>query len=245
MQCAATQRHYETHLAPIYSWMLGDIAAAFARSAAELDDLRLPAAADAVAVDLGAGLGLHAIALAKRGFCVTAIDSSQVLLDELRTRSAALPIIAINADLLEFRAFVKRQAGVIVCMGDTLTHLPSFSQVEELFGAIAVSLAPGGVFAATFRDYATTQLEGEQRFILVRADEERILTCFLEYRENFVTVHDLLNQRQDGEWRQRVSSYQKLRLAPQWVAAKLTEHGLEVRLDAGRSGMVRIVAAKA
>jgi 2-polyprenyl-3-methyl-5-hydroxy-6-metoxy-1,4-benzoquinol methylase len=245
MQCAATQRHYETHLAPIYSWMLGDIEAAFARSAAELDELRLPAAADAVAVDLGAGLGLHAIALAKRGFCVTAIDGSQVLLDELRTRSAALPIVAINADLLEFRAFVKRQAGVIVCMGDTLTHLGSFSQVEELLGAIAVSLAPGGVFAATFRDYATRQLEGEQRFILVRADAERILTCFLEYRENFVTVHDLLNQRQDGEWRQRVSSYQKLRLAPQWVAAKLTEHGLEVRRDAGRSGMVRIVAAKA
>jgi SAM-dependent methyltransferase len=244
MQCAATQRHYETHLAPIYSWMLGDMAAAFARSAAELNDLRLPAAVDAVAVDLGAGLGLHAIALAQRGFCVTAIDSSQVLLDELCTRSATLPIIAIHADLLEFRSFVKRQPAVIVCMGDTLTHLPSCAKVEELLGAVAVSLAPGGVFVATFRDYATKELEGEQRFILVRADEQRILSCFLEYRENFVTVHDVLNQRQDGEWRQRVSSYQKLRLAPEWVAARLTALGLEVSRDAGLSGMVRVVAAK-
>jgi hypothetical protein len=244
MQCAAMQRHYETHLAPIYSWMLGDIDAALARSAAELDDLRLPAAVDAVAVDLGAGLGLHAVALANRGFRVTAIDSSQVLPDELRTRSGALPIIAIHGDLLEFRAFVKRQPGVIVCMGDTLTHLPSFSKVEELLGAVAVSLAPGGMFAATFRDYATQALEGDQRFILVRADEERILTCFLEYQENFVTVHDVLNQREDGAWRQRVSSYQKLRLAPEWVAAQLTEHGLEVSRGTGRSGMVRIVAVK-
>src|SRR5271169_5752925 len=241
---AAAMRHYETHLAPIYSWMLGDIDAAFARSDAELDDLRLPAVEEGVAVDLGAGVGLHAVALAKRGYCVTAIDSSQALLDELRTRSAALPITAINADLVEFNAFVARRPAVILCMGDTLTHLPSLSAVQGLLAAIAVSLAPRGVFAATFRDYATKELQGDQRFILVRADENRILTCFLEYREDFVTVHDLLNERQDGEWRQRVSSYPKLRLAPEWVASKLSEYGLIVRSGAGRSGMVRIVGTK-
>jgi len=241
MQTGA-KRHYEALLAPIYSWMLGDIDAVFARSAAELDELQLPTATDAVAVDLGAGLGLHALGLAKRGFSVTAIDSSEVLLDELRSRSAALPILAINADLLDFRVFVTRQPAVIVCMGDTLTHLPSLAAAEKLLAAIAASLAPGGVFAATFRDYAAGALEGDQRFILVRADADRILTCFLEYGQDIVTVHDVLNQRQDGVWQQRVSSYPKLRLAPEWVAAKLQAHGLVVRRDAGPSGMVRIVA---
>jgi len=243
MQAAAT-RHYETHLAPIYSWMLGDIDAAFARSDAELDDLRLPAVEEGVAVDLGAGVGLHAVALAKRGYCVTAIDSSQALLDELRTRSAALPITAINADLVEFNAFVARRPAVILCMGDTLTHLPSFAAVEKLLAAVAVSLAPGGVFAATFRDYASKALEGNQRFILVRADQRRILTCFLEYRQDFVTVHDVLTEQQDGAWQQRVSNYPKLRLAPEWVAAKLVAHGLKIRRDATQSGMVRIVGVK-
>lgn len=244
MQTAAVMRHYETHLAPIYSWMLGDIEAAFARSAAELEELRLPAAAAGVAVDLGAGLGLHAAALANRGFSVTAIDNSEVLLDELRSRCAALPIVAINADLKDFQDFVQRQPAVIVCMGDTLTHLPSFAAVEELLAAVAVSLAPGGVFAATFRDYATKALEGNQRFILVRADQRRILTCFLEYSQDFVTVHDVLTEQQDGAWQQRVSSYPKLRLAPEWVAAKLIAHGLEIRRGATQSGMVRIVGVK-
>jgi trans-aconitate methyltransferase len=243
MQTAAA-RHYETHLAPIYSWMLGDIEAAFARSAAELLELRLPPAAAAVAVDLGAGLGLHTMALAKRGFSVTAIDSSQVLLDELRSRCAALPIVAINADLSDFRDFVKRQPAVILCMGDTLTHLPSFQAVEKLLAAVAETLAPGGVFAATFRDYATKALEGHQRFILVRADERRILTCFLEYSQEFVTVHDVLHQLDDGEWRQRVSSYPKLRMAPEWVAARLIALGLEIRRGVGPNGMVRIVGVK-
>ncbi len=244
MQTAAARRHYETHLAPIYSWMLGDIEAAFARSATELEELRLPPAAAAVAVDLGAGLGLHAKALANRGFSVTAIDSSEVLLDELRSRCAALPIVAINADLQDFQDCVQRQPAVIVCMGDTLTHLPSFAAVEKLLAAVAASLAPGGVFAATFRDYATKALEGNQRFILVRADQRRILGCFLEYSQDFVTVHDVLTEQQDGAWQQRVSSYPKLRLAPEWVAAKLIAHGLEVRRGATQSGMVRIVGVK-
>jgi SAM-dependent methyltransferase len=244
VQTAAAMRHYETHLAPIYSWMLGDIEAAFARSAAELEELRLPPAAAAVAVDLGAGLGLHAVALANRGFNVTAIDSSEVLLDQLRARCAALPIVAINADLEDFQDFVQRQPAVIVCMGDTLTHLPSFAAVEKLLAAVAASLAPGGVFAATFRDYATKALEGNQRFILVRADQRRILSCFLEYSQDFVTVHDVLTEQQDGAWQQRVSSYPKLRLVPEWVAAKLIAHGLEVHRGATQSGMVRIVGVK-
>jgi SAM-dependent methyltransferase len=235
--------HYETHLGPVYSWMLGDIDAAFARSAAELDELPLPAPGRVV-LDLGAGIGLHAIPLARRGFAVTAIDSCGALLDELRARSAALPIAAIHADLLEFPAWVKEPPAVILCMGDTLTHLPTLSAVESLFAAVAGALAPAGVFATTFRDYATRPLEGDRRFILVRADERRILTCFLEYGEHAVTVHDVLNQLENGQWRQTVSSYPKLRLDPGWVAANLIEHGLTVRRDATASGMVRIVGTR-
>ena len=72
--------HYATHLGPIYSWMLGDIDAAFARSAAEIDDLQLPEANHCAAVDLGAGLGLHALPLARRSMASStpaAIDAAR------------------------------------------------------------------------------------------------------------------------------------------------------------------------
>jgi 2-polyprenyl-3-methyl-5-hydroxy-6-metoxy-1,4-benzoquinol methylase len=236
--------HYATHLGPIYSWMLGDIDAAFARSAAEIDDLKLPEANHGTAVDLGAGLGLHSLPLARRGFHVTAIDSCQVLLDELRSRSGTLAVTAVNADLVDFRAVVKGQPRVVVCMGDTLTHLPTLGTVESLLEEVAACLARGGVFAATFRDYASRPLEGDKRFILVRADAARILTCFLEYAEHEVTVHDVLNERQQDQWQQKISSYRKLRLAPDWVGSQLTKLGLQIRRDATPSGMVRIVATK-
>jgi 2-polyprenyl-3-methyl-5-hydroxy-6-metoxy-1,4-benzoquinol methylase len=240
---ATSATHYQTHLGRVYSWMLGDLDAAFARSAKEIDDLPLPAARG-VAVDLGVGLGLHALALAKRGFEVIAIDNCPVLLDELHARSGSLPIVVHNADLLEFRRFLPKQAQIIVCMGDTLTHLPALSAVESLLAGVAAALPGGGMFAATFRDYATSELQGEQRFILVRADESRILTCFLEYREHQVVVHDLLHEKENGRWRQAISSYPKLRLAPEWVASKLGELGCGVQRDAAANGMVRILATK-
>jgi len=237
--------HYATHLGPIYSWMLGDIDAAFARSAAEIEDLKLPEANHGAAVDLGAGLGLHSLPLARLGFHVTAIDSCQVLLDELRSRSGTLTVTSVNADLVDFRAVVKDEAQVVLCMGDTLTHLPTLVSVESLLGSVVAGLARGGVFAATFRDYATRTLEGDKRFILVRADADRILTCFLEYAEHEVMVHDVLTERVQDQWRQKISSYPKLRLAPEWVESTLMDLGLKVRRDTTASGMVRIVATKA
>jgi SAM-dependent methyltransferase len=238
----SAELHYDSHLGPIYAWMLGDRDAAFKRSAAEIAELKLPDAG--AAVDLGAGLGLHALPLAQQGFQVTAIDGCEVLLDELRAHSAGLPIVAIKEDLLNFRSCINERPVVVLCMGDTLTHLPTISAVESLLESVADSLLPGGVFATTFRDYAARKLEGDARFIPVRADENRILTCFLEYGDERVTVHDLLNSKEEGRWRQTVSSYPKLRLAPDWVADKLTGLGFQVERSTTPSGMVRIVARR-
>src|SRR5690349_17523077 len=109
-------------------------------------------------------------------------------------------------------------------MGDTLTHLPDPSSVEQLFSAVAESLTQNGMFVATFRDY-TSPLTGQQRFIPVRSDADRILTCFLEYAPGYVDVHDLLHERDGGAWQLRVSAYRKLRLAPAWVSDALRRRG--------------------
>jgi hypothetical protein len=236
------EAHYETHLGPVYAWMLGNRQAALARSSAELEEMSLPSSLNATALDLGAGLGLHSLGLAKRGFSVVAIDSCRVLLDELRSQAADLPITIVEADILEFAAHVASPCEVIVCLGDTLTHLPTLAAVESLFSGVVAALSERGMFAATFRDYASKTLEGNERFILVRRDENRILTCFLEYGADHVTVHDVLTQREAGRWIQRVSSYPKLRLAPGWVIDKLAALGLAARLETAPSGMVRIVA---
>lgn len=239
---ATVNDHYATHLAPLYEWLVGDVEAALARSAAELDAANIRNGVGGTAVDLGAGIGLHALPLARRGYSVSAIDSNAQLLAALRARAGSLPIATVTADLLDFSNHLSRPADVILCMGDTLTHLASVAEVVKLLASVAGSLAKGGAFVTTFRDYATASLTAERRFIPVRSEAQRILTCFLEYADDTVTVHDLLHQWQDGHWVQRVSSYPKLRLAPAWVAAQLQRHGFVVRISTGAGGMVCVAA---
>jgi 2-polyprenyl-3-methyl-5-hydroxy-6-metoxy-1,4-benzoquinol methylase len=234
--------HYADHLGPIYTWMVGDLDAAFARSSAELDALPLPLKAGATAVDLGAGFGLHAIPLARRGFSVVAMDTYDPLLKDLEARAGPLDIRTVNANLLAFRAHIDVPVDVIACMGDTLTHLPDHSSVDALFAAVAESLAPGGLFVATFRDYVSAPLQGDARFILVRSDADRIMTCFLEYRDAALIVHDLVHQREGGSWRLCVSSYSKLRLSPQWAVECLNALGLAASSDTLPGGMIRLIA---
>ena len=236
--------HYDSHLGRVYAWMLGDFNAAAARCNAELADMDLPPPAGACALDLGAGIGLHATALAKLGYTVTALDGCQTLLAELRARSEGLPMTVLQGDLVRFRAQAPGPFDVILCLGDTLTHLPDRAAVMALLDAVSQSLKPGGVFAATFRDYVSRELKGDERFILVRRDEERVLTCFLEYGPDQVVVHDLLTERSDRQWAQSVSSYAKLRLAPEWLAAELEKRGLTTRRETAPAGMVRIAGRK-
>ena len=238
---ATVAEHYERVLSPVYSWMAGGVDAALAAGKAEIEALQLGLPAGAVAVDLGAGFGMHAIPLARAGVRVIAVDSSSQLLGELGRLAGDLPIEVVHDDLLSFRAHLKEKVAAIFCMGDTLTHLPEHTNVDFLVQEAAEALAPGGCFVLSFRDYSEPLLDAS-RFIPVRSDERRILMCFLEYEEDSVVVNDVLHERAGDAWETRVSSYRKLRLSPGRVTGSLESFGFDARQEPGPRGMVRIVA---
>ena len=240
---ATVADHYRSHLAPLYSWMAGGFDAAVSRGDAEIAAILPDLANDSRAVDLGAGFGMHSIPLARRGCSVLALDSSAYLLEELKSQSGLLPITAVEDDLLAFQRYLDRPADVILCMGDTLTHLPDRAAVLHLFTLAAASLRTGGLFVATFRDYSR-RLVGNGRFIPVKSDADRILTCFLEYATDHVDVHDLLHERSGDTWQLKIGAYRKIRLDPQWTSESLRDRGFSVRLEPGLAGMVRVIAIK-
>jgi SAM-dependent methyltransferase len=230
--------HYETHLAPIYVWMAGGMEHALSLGSNDLAPfLERPG----VAVNLGAGFGMHSIPLARAGHQVLAVDTSRLLLAELRRHGEGLDVTAIEADLLDFAAHLRRPAGLILCMGDTLTHLQSTSDVERLLRSVAGALRPDGRFVATFRDYRDLPMD-DRRFISVRSDSKRIHTCFLEAMEERVRVHDIIHERVHDAWAMKVSSYEKLRLAPEAVLRAAEGLGMRCRIEPGPRGMVMIVA---
>jgi SAM-dependent methyltransferase len=230
--------HYETHLGPIYVWMAGGIEHAVRLGA---NDIKEFLATGGYAVDLGAGFGMHTIPLAKCGYHVLAVDTSGYLLGELRRQCNGLEVDVAVADMLNFPEYMRDKADLVLCMGDTLTHLQCTDQVTTLMLRVASALRPGGRFVATFRDYRRLPT-GADRFIPVRSDTERIHTCFLEEAAEHVLVHDVLHERQDAGWTMKVSSYKKLRLSPEMVVEEARAAGMNCHLEEGPRGMVKVRA---
>jgi SAM-dependent methyltransferase len=243
---ATAQEHYENLLADHYEWMFGlPFEAKVAEQKAILDEFLGNGRAGGLAVDLGCGSGFQSFALSDRGYRVLAIDTSEKLLRDLSARVGSRNIVTKHADLRELDSLVgPASVEIAVCMGDTLTHLSSRSEISKLFQSLARALKPGGTFLATYRDLASAELLGLDRFIPIRSDERRVMTCFLEYETaETVIVHDLLHLRDnDGNWALHKSSYKKLRLPAEWVIAELSASGLSL---SGRSeGRLITIAAK-
>jgi 2-polyprenyl-3-methyl-5-hydroxy-6-metoxy-1,4-benzoquinol methylase len=238
-----TKAYYDTHLSRFYSWMAGD----FETKQREFLDLlrshNLKPTENRLAYDLGAGHGIQAGALTKAGFEVTAVDFNDQLLSELSANTAGLNIKIIKDDIRTVHKSLLTPAALITCWGDTLTHLNDLQEVRTLIHNMASLLATGGKMMLSFRDY-TRALEGPARFIPVKSDNERILTCILEYETDHVIVTDLLNERLADGWRQTAMSYKKIRLNPAALVDILTSEGLIIDHNQTVKGMVTIIASK-
>jgi SAM-dependent methyltransferase len=237
------KEHYDKHLAYFYSWMLGDYNEKLSLSKAFFLKHDIKPFSNGLAIDLGAGSGVQSIPLAELGFKVIAVDFSKVLTDELNTRKGILPIEVIEDDILSFGAYSAYNPELIVCMGDTITHLASIDQILALFENSYASLTAGGKLILTFRDL-TTELEEEKRFIQVKSDRDRILTCFLEYYPNYVKVFDVLNVWKDHKWEQKISYYHKLRLSGSQIEKYLLKLCFEDIIIEKQSGFTTIIAKK-
>ena len=235
--------HYDGLLGSVYSWILGDFESAYARNIALFDRLGITSIDRGKAVDLGSGPGCQSIPLAERGYDVVAVDFCERLLEELAGRAGDLPVRPVCDDILVFDRHIDGPVDLIVCMGDTLCHLPDTSAVSSLVAGIARQLAPNGQFIASFRDYVSSEPVGAERFIPVRSDDEQIFTCFVDYQGEHVNIHDILYRKVDGEWELEISEYNKIKIDPESLVQELRTHGMTVeRLD--DNGMIVLRARK-
>jgi SAM-dependent methyltransferase len=239
--------HYDQLLAAHYTWMLGDdLESAAARELEYFEGFGI--GPGRVAVDLGCGPGLHVLALADLGFSsVVGVDLNLQLLDELARHAGSRPAVRpVHADLMDALPDVAAGGAIdlVVCMQDTILHLPDRDSVIELFRRVASSLAPRGQVLLSYRDL-TSPLAGLDRFIPVRDDADRIMLCCVEpSSDEHATLTDLIYTRGKAGWQLHKSSYQKLRLAPDWLAERLVDAGLTITSNAiGPRGMWSTLAA--
>ncbi|KAB2916802.1 MAG: class I SAM-dependent methyltransferase [Bacteroidetes bacterium] len=238
----SVKHHYDSHLGNFYSWMAGDFAAQQQAQQAIFKQFKIKPPKNNIAVDLGCGHGLHAVSLANLGFSVVAIDFNKQLLQELKSNKGGLDIDVIEDDFTKFKTRILT-AGLAVCMGDTIAHLPSVEVLLQFFKDVYERLEKRGKFIVSYRDYGVA-LTDEQRFIPVRSDENQIHTCFLEYFADRVRVTDILHQKDGKGWKQSASSYYKLRLDRALVDELLEKAGFTIDTTENINRMWYCVAKK-
>ncbi len=239
---ASIEEHYEKLLARHYAWMRGDHGSLVREYRGFFEQAGISPRSGGRALDLGAGSGLQSLALAELGFEVLAVDTSETLVEELRTRAGEGRVRPILGDMRDRRMYTDDGPfEVAVCMGDTLTHLRSFGEVESLLEDVRMVLESEGILILEFRDY-TAELRGADRAIPVRLDDERIMATFLEYETERVNVHDIIFVRQEFGWEMQKSVYAKLRLRTGEILDILEQNGFRVVEHNGDKGFTRMVA---
>lgn len=237
------KEHYDNHLGNFYSWMTGDFQSKTKEFHDFLRDNSVVPKYSKNAVDLGAGHGLQSIPLARMGFNVFAVDFNEQLLTELKSNAVGLNIEILNDDIKNVIQFADKDIELVLCCGDTLAHLNDKSEIEKLITDISTILKPGGKILFSFRDY-TTELTGDNRFIPVKSDENRILTCVLEYAHDTVRVTDLLNEKTETGWMLKVSSYNKVRLLTTKIANTLESAGFQIQMNSVINRITMVIAVK-
>ena len=240
---ASVCEHYQNHLANYYAWILGNTSVKIKENRKFFSDHDIQPIRSGLAFDLGAGCGFQSVPLAQLGFRVVAIDLSTKLLAQLKQNAKKLSIETICDDLSNFTHYDRGRIELVVCMGDTLTHLESFERVRALFDKVYSAVKSGGRLVLSFRDL-TVELRELDRFIAVKSDDHTIFTCFLEYEKDTVKVHDIIYEKKSPQWTLKKSFFRKLRISPDWTRNYLQSIGFTLEFDDEENGMATIIARK-
>lgn len=240
---ATVKQHYEEVLSDVYSWLYGGFEDGIQNNLDFFKAHKVAPQGSGIALDLGAGCGFQAIALAKSGYKVTAIDLDAKLLGELNENAEGLEITTVQGDLIDFDQNLENHPELIICMTDTILHLESKEKVIALFKKTFSALEKGGKFILTFRNLIY-ELKDNDRILPVRSDENIIFTCFLEYEAETVKVHDIVYRKSGKAWTLSKSFYRKLRLSETWISEQLSQVGFSKIASSTDKGVITLIAQR-
>lgn len=106
-------------------------------------------------LDCACGIGTQAIGLARLGYRVTASDISAGELAEAEKRAAAnqVQLRFAQADFCALEDTFDEQFDIVIAMDNAIPHMLTADALEAAIRSMTGRIAPGGMFAASIRDY--------------------------------------------------------------------------------------------
>jgi SAM-dependent methyltransferase len=187
-------------------------------------------------LDAACGTGMHAIALAQKGFSVSAAD----LFPEMITRSqenAAQSGVNIDARVAGFgnlaKVFGSGQFDLLLCLGNSLPHVLSEEELHRALTDFADCLRPGGVLLIIQNRNFDAVMANKARWMEPQSykegDNEWLFQRFYDFEPNSLIHFNIvtLKREDSGEWRSSVSSTLLLPLLHDALLSALSKSGFD------------------
>jgi SAM-dependent methyltransferase len=221
-----------------------------------------PGRGPARALDAACGTGMHAIALAQKGYRAAGADLSAAMIERARQNAAAAGA-QVHFEAAGFGALARTfGAGTfeaVLCLGNSLPHVLSPAELAAAVEDFAACLRPGGLLMVQNRNFEAVMARRE-RWMEPQAHqegaEERIFVRFYDFDPDGLITFNILTLKREatGGWRQRTTATRLRPLLEVELRAALVAAGFGeitcygnmngARFEAETSGNLVVVARK-
>ena len=163
-------------------------------------------------LDVACGTGMHAIALAERGYDVIGADASGGMIEKARSNAESAGVAAdfVQASFGSLSEACGAGYDALLCLGNSIPHVTGLAGLADALQDFGAVLRPGGALLIQDRNFDAVLASGERWMepqSYVTGDDEWVFLRFYDFisqetlRFNFVTLY-----RAGGEgWRQTVA----------------------------------------
>lgn len=164
-------------------------------------------------LDAACGTGMHAIALAQRGYDVTGADLSVGMIERARENAAAVGSSArfVVAGFGELATKVGNGFDALLCLGNSLPHVLTADALHETLTDFAAVLRPGGLLFIQNRNFDAV-MAARARWMLPQAHREGsrewLFMRFYDFNPDGTLTFNIITLRRDeaGEWTQQIEA---------------------------------------
>ena len=164
-------------------------------------------------LDTACGTGMHAIALAQRGYDVAGADLSMGMVERAQENAAAVGVEArfVVAGFGELAAKAGNGFDALLCLGNSLPHVLTAEELHETLGDFAAVLRPGGLLFIQDRNFDAV-MAARARWMPPQAHREGSRAWLFIRFYNFnpdgtLTFNILTLRRNEGdEWTQQIEA---------------------------------------
>jgi glycine/sarcosine N-methyltransferase len=184
-------------------------------------------------LDAATGTGMHAIALAQRGYQASGADISQGMIARART-NARFAGVQVPFELAGFgklaQAFGNHSFNALLCLGNSLPHLLTLSDLLDALVDFAACLKPGGMLLIQNRNFDAVMAHRDRWMepqSHAEAEAEWVFQRFYDFDPDGLLTFNMvtLKRVRHGKWSQQVTTSRLRPLLRGELVSSLSEAG--------------------